>query len=580
MTGSSRGRGAARLLPLLALSRLQVTLGQELPPAAEARRLSMESQFTADMDNPEGHSSAGGPPDPASGMSNQASQIVSGVMESFLHKNELEPGELECLVNASSQFAGQMTSVSAHTVGLMQMVLKTTQGSSAISHSTDDDLLESPTSGLSQPVNDQAGDISSIVDQIENGQNPQASSGGGEDEYDGDFDEDAPASQSSSSMSAADADQELGMFYGGGRRLASVNPAALAMSTTFVGMQLAATMQQMTHLAHEVVKKCVHADALAAFQLAGKHMRSLKYMQGRFQANGKEIAVELANATKAYENGDPHEFGRNIGKALRKVLLSNTNSTDLPEGPPDTAAMANLSSGLIEGFFGQGAAVDVKSSKGEYAMPLHVDLHACMKENVKFFQQVWAESLWLFAQEDLEGNPITNISASQKKAQFGTAVAFSMMQLPSALKQCNLGDDEQEMLMDSIKAMGHGTSFKFTWPDGTLDKDEVANKMADSVKAWSDTDYHTIGMKLGRLLQEFAVKAYPQKYALDGFQLKSLLPKGQPAKARWTVLVVPGLVASLFASLLALRMVRSSVRGRPAAADWDPEDQASDSGIE
>jgi len=164
-----------------------------------------------------------------------------------------------------------------------------------------------------------------MVDRIADGEDVSVSDSGSGTEAD-----------SVSSAEQESAEQELGLFFGGGeRRLegSTVNPAALAMSATFVGMQLSANMQHMVHLAHEVVKKCMHADALAAFQLAGRHMRNMQYMEGRFRANGKEIAVELANATKAYEHNNPHEFGNNIGLALRKVLLSNTNNTDLPEGP-------------------------------------------------------------------------------------------------------------------------------------------------------------------------------------------------------------------------------------------------------
>jgi len=537
----------------------------------QARRLSeissMESSFTADDANPE--VSASTDSDGASSLESQASQIVSGIMETFLHENELEPGEMECLVNGSSQFAGEVTAVSSRAAALLQSTMRTKSSSSS-------SLLGS--SHQKSSVNDQAGDISSMVDRIADGEDitPEDSSGSS----------DAPDSGGSEADSGEQesAEQELGLFFGSDRRLEGLNAAAMAMSATFVGMQLGGTMQQMVTLAHEVVKKCVHADALAAFQLAGVHMRSLQYMEGRFRANGKEIAVELANATKAYEDHNPHEFGRNVGKALRKVLLSSSNGTQLPEGPPNTSAMANMSAGLIEGFFGPGAALDVKSD--DYPMPVHIDMHQCMSENVKFFQQVWAETMFLFAQEDLDGNAINNISGAQKKAQFGTTVAFSMMQLPSALKQCNLGSDEQDVLEDAIKAMGKGTSFKFTWPDGSIDKDEVANKMADSVKAWSELDYHTIGTKLGRLLQEFAVKAYPQKYAMDGDLLRQLRPnlKGSRTRRRSALMawVAPGLAASLLAGLLALRMVRAGRAPGDAAGGrgWDPEDQLSGMGAE
>ncbi|CAK0902440.1 unnamed protein product [Prorocentrum cordatum] len=98
MKGPAHG---VRLVPLLAASTLGAALAQELKAAdGEARRLteisSMESTFTADDSNSE--VSAPSDSDSASSLDSQASQIVSGIMETFLHENELEPGEMECLV--------------------------------------------------------------------------------------------------------------------------------------------------------------------------------------------------------------------------------------------------------------------------------------------------------------------------------------------------------------------------------------------------------------------------------------------------------------------------------------------------
>jgi hypothetical protein len=535
-------RGALWLLPFLA--------GRPAR-ADDLRRLSLENSFTADDSNPEVAAPAFTSP---IGMSNDASEIVKGMMETFLHKNELQPGEAECLVNGSSEFAGEVTQVVSRTVGLMQTMMHTKRSSG----NTD---AIAPSS-----INDEAGGISDMVDSINDGD---------------DFGAEASSSNSESEKEKSNAKKQLDYFYGGGRRLQgkALNPAAMAMSATFVTMQIGTTMRQMVHLAHEVVKKCVHADALAAFQMAGKHMRNIKYLEGRLHANGKEIAVEMANATKAYENHDLRGFGRGVGTAMRKVLLSQSNSSDLPEGPPNSSALANLSEGLIEGFFGEGASLTVTSD--DYPMPVKIDLHHCTQENLKFFQQVWSESLWLFATEDMDGTP-TNITASQKKAQFGTAMAFSMMQVPGALRQCNLGDDEVEMLMDSLKAMGKGNSFQFTWPDGSINKDEVAEKMADSVQAWSTSDFRKIGQKLGRLLQEFAVRAYPQKYSVDGGLLKKLLPQKGHVHSALITWVVPGLAASLLAGLLALRLVRRRPGSPTSPSDlgWDVEDPASDSGVE
>merc|ERR1740127_430640 len=112
-------------------------------------------------------------------------------------------------------------------------------------------------------------------------------------------------------------------------------------------------------LSHTVLKNCLHGDALQALKRAGARMRNIDAVGDKFLSNGADIVGEMSDAVERYEGRDLHGFGKDIGTALRKVLLSNSTDASLPEGLPKADVLANVTEGLVEGFFGQGMALDV-----------------------------------------------------------------------------------------------------------------------------------------------------------------------------------------------------------------------------
>merc|ERR1719162_666824 len=164
----------------------------------------------------------------------------------------------------------------------------------------------------------------------------------------------------------------------------------------------------MVSLAQETAKQCLHPDALEAMNVARAHLADLNFVSGRLAANGEDVMAELADAVTAYKEHEFKQFGSDIGTVLRKVFLSKRTGKGLPtlpEGMPDPEVVSNVTRGLLEGFFGEGSEVDVLMGGDAMhaAQTLPIDLHSCINNNMAFFQSVYAEIMFFFAQKSVAG---------------------------------------------------------------------------------------------------------------------------------------------------------------------------------
>jgi len=354
--------------------------------------------------------------------------------------------------------------------------------------------------GTQGEIHDGAGDISAMVDAINQGSSvPKQPAKNDEEE--------AATNQ--------EATKSLDFFYGS-RRLNSVKIDPQLMSAApSLFMQAAMSAKQIVGLTHSVAKDCLHQDALVALDRAAEHMQNVNYVSGHLIANGADILTELADSVTSYKGEDYKKFGSDLGGALRKVLLSNTADSSLPEGLPGKEVLANVSNGLLRGLFGEGAELDLKLPGDIDHVPtvIQVDLHRCVSDNLKFFQEAWAEVMFFYAKH------AAGAVAEQDKLQWATAVGFTMLQVPDVMTKCSLGTAEQEALEDAVKGLasgGAGISFDYKAPSGSeVSKDLLENHMAITVKDWAKMRWKNFGIDLGHLLQEMAVTVYDQKYVVD-----------------------------------------------------------------
>lgn len=544
--------------------------GVAAAPEAAERRLSWGS-FTAETSNPTMAPVAEVQDVPASSMSDRSSEVVAGIVETFLHKMQLQPGELDCLKEGTGKLAGEFTSASQNAMTLVQQVLGGHTGMA-----DDDDGSQGGQPQQPQPrINDGAGSISAMVDSMQ-----------AEEENDGSDSAPqapppppptAPPPSPQQQQANKQASNSLAMFYGN-RRL---QMAAMAMSAPMLFMNLGYSVHHIADLTKDVVKECVKGDARQAFQIAGKHMQSLRYVEGKLVANGADIVTELADALQNYEKHNYKSFGHDMGRVLRKVLLSK-NANGLPEGLPGKLVIANITAGVMRGFFGEGFALNLQTQPGYD--PLHIDLHQCVGSNLAFFQSLWGATMLFYGKKDARGQ---HSVSSSEKPNFGATLALTVMQLPSALRKCNIGEEQEHMLMDSIKRLGSGMKYNLDLPKtDTADEDKIANDMATTVKDWARTDYYTFGQHLGYLLQEMFVDVYGQKWSVDhrGTLRKRLVGMaaaeqrplaGASARSflRSSALKLASVaVVPLLAGLVVLR-IRHSIMSRGFSRDFseDPE---------
>jgi len=212
---------------------------------------------------------------------------------------------------------------------------------------------------------------------------------------------------------------------------------------------------------------------------------------------------------------------------LRKVLLSNASNVTLPEGPPSIDELANMSAGVLQGFFGKGFEVDLNftgntsiglSHSTEKAadhegrlvhangLEVHIDLHRCIARNIDYFRSV------------LRGL-LQEIAAHDVGMKFSTAIMVPIAGLPDALRRCGLSEEDEEMLLGaglSARGLHAGMVLPSQEHGNDLVGDRAAQLFEKAVHDWAAEDWFTLGQDLGKMLQGLLLSTLPSLYSIDG----------------------------------------------------------------
>lgn len=353
------------------------------------------------------------------------------------------------------------------------------------------------------------------------------------------------------------------------------------------GFDSAMKLASMVTMSTQLIRNCVHGDALEMLKRTGRHLINAQYLGHRFVVNGVDIAHGLADSVVAFEAKDFHRFGSDIGTSLRKILLSNANggTKALPEGMPEQDIVQKVTSGLMKGFFVKGSGI-VITDTADPEVKIIVNLHHCIAGNSMFFKEIW-NGLWsLFAQLSLNMQqhglglppgvqPSQSQLGMQSQPKWTGELMVALLQVPMALQRCGLGADSQRMFMDAIQSLKH-VHVRFVFPDDRIQVMKATDRMARAVGAWTNWDFETFGKEVGMLLREFVMLAFPKKYSVDSagklrHQLLDLVadpPNGLflglqdtlPVRKHSPLFsaVVAGCALSIFVALLALRSIRIS----------------------
>lgn len=107
--------------------------------------------------------------------------------------------------------------------------------------------------------------------------------------------------------------------------------------------------------------------------------------------------------------------------------------------------------------------------------------------------------------------------------------ALSMMQIPAAMQRCNIRPETTKMFGEAIHSLKYAR-VKFDLPQEQMSKKEMEKEtsllMARAVESWTRWRFEDFGDDVGQLLREMVLLIFPQKYSIDarGVLRRSLEP--------------------------------------------------------
>jgi len=384
-------------------------------------------------------------------------------------------------------------------------------------------------------------------------------------------------------QAAGDVAQVFAAAMGGPKD--SLAAAAVAAADLMLAVpKLEASLERLADLLAHFMGPCLGEQAQNAVTKAESHLMNLTYVEGHLRANGADIVEEIAQATRDFQEMRLRSCGRSVGRAVRKVLLSKATEPMLPEGAPSEQELVKMSAGIIQGFFGKGFELIITSDAKLVTEPqepvgeewsfltepnaaaapkapepervnLHIDLHKCVKDNLKYFQSATYGTSFYFAQleSNLQDSGELNVPAM---------LTATLQALPQMLRTCGISEKQQEMLVDSLFALNQiHIALQVTKPP-EMNFNKTVAQLQKAADDWKALDWFALGKDLGRMLLGLVLQTYPQEYSVDdtGALRKQLLglSAASPAARRQGLPPVALAVPALMITGLAVGFLRRS----------------------
>eukprot|EP00929_Paragymnodinium_shiwhaense_P119983 TRINITY_DN91896_c0_g1_i1.p1 TRINITY_DN91896_c0_g1~~TRINITY_DN91896_c0_g1_i1.p1 ORF type:complete len:547 (+),score=144.78 TRINITY_DN91896_c0_g1_i1:69-1709(+) len=325
---------------------------------------------------------------------------------------------------------------------------------------------------------------------------------------------------------------------------------------TVLAMAFSARLVGILNLEKRLAAKCLEQDAVEEFNVAAAHFANASYVGGRLVANGVDVVRELGGAMQAYDEDRFEVFGKDLGTAWRKVLLSK--KSDIQLEVPTPAAVREVTQGLLASFFGAGIDVEITARDATAATmyaatpPPHsqtawvgdlsklrgsaspgtpwtpqeevqqqtqatsttidLDVRKCVGENMPLFQSAWSP-VWKFlanaAESGVESAPLPDVSW----------LLTSMLDVQVALRSCGITPVQEAMLFDALHSGSVAT--RVSLPGMTLPKltvvsnrEKATREMTEALQDWRMHAWTVFGRQLGELLRDMVMMAFPEKYSI------------------------------------------------------------------
>lgn len=361
--------------------------------------------------------------------------------------------------------------------------------------------------------------------------------------------------------------------------MGGMDPVML-MGGAAMTMQMGTQVRKVGELGHQIVSKCLQGDVKDTLLTASKNAENPQWLAKSFFANGPEAVSTLSAAQDSWKKGDAKGFGTELGTGLREVFLTSDKTGKLPEGLPPKKSLVNVTGGFMKGFFGPGWTANIKTPEAPNG--INVDLNKCIGGNVGLLQGMWSSVMYYYAKEN---SKTASIAATTTKPgedpanKQATMLAYTMMQMPAAMRKCGIDQSDQQALKDAIAGMGKGVKMSYNYPSN-LPKFSSKTAVNDAAKTASgygklisapEEHSYDFGKSLGNMFQTAAVSVLnpSQKYFVDSEgnlkrQLLELAAESGPGAAGSMITPVL-LVLTVVVLLLALVALKS----RRALQGWE-----------
>jgi len=332
------------------------------------------------------------------------------------------------------------------------------------------------------------------------------------------------------------------------------------MDASAVVMELGLSMQKVAALSHQILHTCLQNDGLEALKHAAEHAMNVTYLTQRVFINGADVATELADSVEKWHSDDRRGFGRDMGTALRKLVLSPVHRMEV-QALPSTRVLVNITDAFLASFFGPHVDLHVRIISGDHTTDdFRVNLHECFGQNADMVKKMWASTMEVFrATAEKRLHKAEGVSEEKEDDDLRKTLAYDMMQIPIALSKCNLDDERQQMMKDAFTGLSGDTMSLEMETPGKVSSYSVENQLARAVESWRDLSKDggiSFGHALGKLFQDLASVSFPQKYLVD--DLGRLQRKGPVTSPRLRAIACLGLLGFPgFGVLLARRRRRN-----------------------
>lgn len=549
-----------------AKNQLNAASSQEIPPPLNSNSIGSSDADSFDSFGPSAEGSSLADfmaPDPPTGMPmtpESGSKIMQGLIGSFLADKKLQEGEVQCLQQGCSAFGSSTIQVA----NSMSMIMKQFQASAngGVNPTAKPENSIFGSGGMLDQMSKSAHSTVSSAQQSMQ-ENMAKTLGRAVEQPSGPQLMPTPAT-TVPPQSAGDA--ETLFNWASGRRLqagGAVDPVMM-MGGAAMALQLGSKVKEVGELGHSIMSKCLQGDGKNTLLTAAKNAENPEWLSKSFMNNGMAAMGTLSGAQKAWENGDAKAFGSNLGTGLREVFFSTDTSGKLPEGLPPKKSLMNVTGGFMKGFFGPGWTATIKTPEAPNG--IIVDLNKCIGDNVGLLETMWSSVMYYYASQDSKTSSVSAASTSgenpaQKKA---TMLAYTMLQVPSALNKCGINQKDRTFLKDAIASMGKDVSVTYSYPEDLpkMTSKKAAGDVAHTVSGYSklvshpDESSYEFGQSLGNTFQTAATTALQQKYYVDedgNLRLRLLELAGATTIGTYSSKLTPmllALTAGLFVSML------------------------------